>query len=313
MHTHRTVAGLKEGASAILSPLSSRPQGGKLTPMDSIIIQMSEVRQKTSGYLRNVEDRVYGWFYELFLWQESQLSKLDESPTIVKLLVDSRTFGIVIFACIAVHALLSAIDVNLRAKGEDQSGYLEPMAVFFLLIYGVEAFLRLVAYGRLFFLDPYCLFDGALIAIELVDMFLGSGSTHVLLFRILRSMRLLRLLKSLRMFRQLRLLWNSFVAGLVSLLWATVLLFIFTFIWAVFLTDVLNGALKEGEATGEGVSLFVGSNQVEFISIYFGDVPKTMVTLFQVCTGAESLMRPAQAIVPGLQWVLGAQPMTGGG
>merc|ERR1719506_2491790 len=47
-------------------------------------------------------------------------------------------------------------------------------------------------------------------------------------------------------------------------------------------------------------------DQNEFVSIYFGSVGRSMLTLFQVCTlenWADGLMRPAQAIVPGLQWV----------
>ena len=118
-----------------------------------------------------------------------------------------------------------------------------------LPLYIIEASLRLAAYGPLFFLDAYCILDTALIFIEVADLLLVGGSTHALLFRILRSTRLLRLLKSLRMLRQLRLLWNSFVAGILSLVWATVLLLVFTFIWAVFLTDVLNGAPP---ASGDG-------------------------------------------------------------
>merc|ERR1719506_1468711 len=47
-------------------------------------------------------------------------------------------------------------------------------------------------------------------------------------------------------------------------------------------------------------------DQNEFVSIYFGSVGRSMLTLFQVCTlenWADGLMRPAEAIVPGLQWV----------
>jgi len=57
-----------------------------------------------------------------------------------------------------------------------------------------------------------------------------------------------------------------------------------------------------------GASFFVADQDAQdaFISIYFGTVGESMVTLFQVCTlesWANGIMRPAQAIVPGLQWV----------
>ena len=93
-----------------------------------------------------------------------------------------------------------------------------------------------------------------------------------------------------------------------SLIWANVLLMLFTFIWAVFLTDVF---IEAPLATGEAASMFV-QDQEAFIKIYFGSVLKSMVTLFQVCTlesWANGIMRPAEAIVPGLQWVFIAYVM----
>ena len=138
-------------------------------------------------------------------------------------LVDSKAFGLFVFFSIGLHALFSAADVDCRADpkqiceaGPGESSFTDFVAYFFLVIYSIESALRLVAYGRLYFLDPYCMADLMLILIDVVDLFFFQTGGHILLFRILRSMRLLRLLRSLRMFRQLRMLWNSFIAGMVS-------------------------------------------------------------------------------------------------
>merc|ERR1719482_472519 len=117
-----------------------------MNTVESVITQTKGIRQKTSDYLRSVEDRAYGRLQESFQWQERELSKLDESPTRAKLLVDSKAFGVAIFCCIAFHALLSALDVNhragLRVQGLEQTGVFESMQVVFLFIYIIEASLR---------------------------------------------------------------------------------------------------------------------------------------------------------------------------
>ena len=80
----------------------------------------------------------------------------------------------------------------------------------------IEASIRVLAYGRVFFLESWNLMDLAIIFIDVMDRLMLTTSTHILLFRMLRSMRLLRLLRSLRMFHALRVVWNSYIAGMVS-------------------------------------------------------------------------------------------------
>ena len=53
-----------------------------MNTVESVITQTKGIRQKTSDYLRSVEDRAYGRLQESFQWQERELSKLDESPTL---------------------------------------------------------------------------------------------------------------------------------------------------------------------------------------------------------------------------------------
>jgi voltage-gated sodium channel len=270
--------------------------------MEQLTTYVISVNQRISRYLRSIESIVYTKYYDLYRWQAEQLSKLDESPSSFKLLVDSPTFGLAVFFTISCHAMISAFAVNYRAAGWEfplaMDGFLD---LIFLSVYVCEVCLRVLAYGRVFLLDAWNVIDVFLIFVETLDIFYLTSSTHIILFRMLRSMRLLRLLRSLRLFRQLRILWMSFVAGMVALCWACVLLLLFTFIFAVFLTDVLNSA-----PPGKGELMIFVPDQNEFVSIYFGSVGRSMLTLFQVCTlenWADGLMRPAEAIVPGLQWV----------
>jgi voltage-gated sodium channel len=273
-----------------------------------IRLHTSKMKQRTCRYLHSVESKAYSVFHALSQWQNEQLYLIEQSPTAAKRVVDSTAFSTVVFLTISLNAIISAVLVNYRAEGGELPEAFSSMDNVFLLIYTIEASIRVLAYGRVFFLESWNLMDLAIIFIDVMDRLMLTTSTHILLFRMLRSMRLLRLLRSLRMFHALRVVWNSYIAGMASLIWANVLLMLFTFIWAVFLTDVF---IEAPLATGEAASMFV-QDQETFIKIYFGSVLKSMVTLFQVCTlesWANGIMRPAEAIVPGLQWVFIAYVM----
>jgi voltage-gated sodium channel len=286
---------------------SIRQQSGMAA--ERIKIRTQRIRKMTSHQLKIIEQKFYRWLHELNEWKEEQLDFIEETPSVAKRVVDSITFSALVFVSISLNAIITAIGVNARAEGLEMPEVFSGLDKVVVAVYVIEASLRLVAYGRVFFFDPWNLTDVFLLLIEFMDMFILAASTHILLFRVFRSMRLLRLLRSLRIFHQLRVLWNSYLAGMVSLFWANVLLFLFTFICACFLTDILNAAPL---ATGDGASMFVHGSQEEFVKIYFGSIMKSMVTLFQVCTlesWANGIMRPAEAIVPGLQWVFIAYVM----
>merc|ERR1719174_2591311 len=121
-------------------------------------------------------------------WQKEQLAERDESPSCIKRFVDSPGFGLAVFFTITLHAIISAVGVDYRAAGTEfplrMDAYLD---IVFLLVYVIEACLRALAYGPVFLFDIWNVVDVCLIIFEMVEIWFLTSSTHIILFRILRS------------------------------------------------------------------------------------------------------------------------------
>ncbi len=140
-----------------------------------------------------------------------------------------------------------------------------------LWVFVAEIVLKIWAYRFRFFRDPWNNFDFLIVAIALIPT---AGAFSI--FRALRIIRTLRLLKSIP---RLRLIIESLVKSFPSIGWIVVLLFIVFYIYSVV-----------------GVNLFG-----EAYPVYFGDIPKSFFTLFQIMTlesWSSAIARPVMDGVP---------------
>jgi len=140
-----------------------------------------------------------------------------------------------------------------------------------LTLFTIEIVLKLYVYRLGFFKNAWNVFDFAIISISILP---AAGSFSV--FRALRIIRTLRLLKSIP---KLRIIIESLIKSLPSIGWIVVLLAIVFYTFAVI-----------------GINLF-GNNYPE----YFGDLGKSFFTLFQIMTlesWSSAIARPIMDGVP---------------
>lgn len=170
--------------------------------------------------------------------------------------------------------ILNAITIGMETSDQIVSlmgPWLEEIDKYILLIFTLEISLKVVVYRLRFFKSPWNVFDFLIVAIALVP---AAGPLHIL--RTLRILRTVRLIKNVP---KLRLIIESLLKSIPSIGWIGVLLFMIFYIFAVIGTELYQ----------------------DDFPAYFGDLGKTMFTLFQVMTlesWASGIARPMMGEIP---------------
>ncbi|MFC5995406.1 ion transporter [Pseudonocardia hispaniensis] len=143
-----------------------------------------------------------------------------------------------------------------------------------LVIFVLDVALRLIAYGRGFWRDPWNTFDFVVVAVALVP---ASGP-----FAVLRSLRVLRALRLVSAVPSLRRVIGGLLTAMPGMMSITVLLALILYVAGVM-----------------GTALF-GT----VAPTYFGDLGTTLFTLFQTMTGEgwPDVAREVMQAVP-LAWI----------
>jgi voltage-gated sodium channel len=177
------------------------------------------------------------------------------------------------------HFIISLIVLNSITIGmETSKSLMASYAMYFdwldhviLAIFVIEVVLKLYAFGFRFFINPWNVFDFAIVAVSLVPT---AGAFSV--FRTLRILRTLRLIKNIP---KLRMIIEALAKSIPSIGWIMILLGVVFYIFAVL------GANLFGETNPE----------------LFGGLDKTMFTLFQVMTlesWSSGIARPIMETMP---------------
>ena len=175
---------------------------------------------------------------------------------------------------IVIVILLNSILIGLETFPivmNSIGSYIDLFDLIILILFSIEILLKIFTYRGNFFKNGWNLFDFFIVGVSLVP---AAGPFSV--FRALRIIRTLRLLKSIP---KLRLIIESLLKSIPSIGWITVLLAIVYYTFAVI-----------------GVNLFG-----EAYPKYFGDLGKSFYTLFQVMTlesWSSAIARPIMDGVP---------------
>lgn len=185
--------------------------------------------------------------------------------------------------------LVNLITIGIEAEESLQRGqelgrdsWAYAIERIFLMIYCVEAALRLVAHGRAAFRDGWFLMDVALVTIGLLALLvapnIGAASMEgVEKLLIVRGLRLLRLVRALRMVNHFKIMWRL-VYGLLTaaetILATSALILVFMFVFSCVAVEVIS---KDQRLAGLEDTGFI-------ISEYFGNLGKTVMTLMQFVT-----------------------------
>ncbi len=183
----------------------------------------------------------------------------------IKSLVETAWFQNFILIVIAINAVI----MGLQTSPEIEAAIGPVLVVLDYICLGIfiiEILLKLLAYGIKFFKDGWNWFD---LIIVVCSIFSGLAFMKVLrVFRIFRIFRTLKALKGLRAMRmvsrldKLRLIIGAIGKSVPGISWSAVLLLLIYYIFALIGTSLFGTAFPE----------------------WFGDIPKSLYTLFQVMT-----------------------------
>lgn len=197
----------------------------------------------------------------------------------LKKIVDGKVFqGIILFVII-----FNCVIMGLETIKDLSPNALTVFAVInnvCLWIFILEIIVKLLAYGLDYFKDPWNWFDMFIVGISMV-----SGLPFMAAFRAVRVLRVLKSLKALRgtkligAVRHLQVIIAAIFKSIPSILWTGILLILIYYIFALI-----------------GVNLFG-----EAFPDWFGNIGKSMYTLFQVMTlesWSMGISRPVMEVFP---------------
>ncbi|KAL3320303.1 hypothetical protein Ciccas_001018 [Cichlidogyrus casuarinus] len=147
----------------------------------------------------------------------------------IKRLVEHRFFGRVILLAILINTI--SMGIEHHQQPEELTGILESSNRFFTILFLVEMILKILGEGPIGYLsNGFNLFDGIIVVISVAELFMmnghnPSGLSVLRTFRLLRILKLVRFLPALR--RQLLVMLRTM--DNVATFFALLVLFIFVF------------------------------------------------------------------------------------
>lgn len=184
--------------------------------------------------------------------------------------LESTAFKRTIIVLIIINSVMIGLE-TVPAVMDRYGEFIDLFDTIILIFFAVEIVLKMILYKGRFFSDPWNTFDLLIIGISVAP---AAGSFSI--FRTLRIVRALRLLRSLP---KLRLIIESLLQSIPSIGWIVVLLAMVYYIFAVIGTTMFGAHYPE----------------------YFGDLSKTLFTLFQIMTlesWSSAVARPVMDSFP---------------
>lgn len=176
-----------------------------------------------------------------------------ESGSALQKIVEAVYFHWVITALIIINTII----LGLETYPEIMRHYgliLGTVDYIILLIFAVELTLRLLAYRKKFFRNPWAIFDTLVVAFAFV-----SASQA---FSVLRALRVLRILRLVSIFPRLRRVVEGLMNAIPGIASIGAILLIFMYVFAVIGTKLYGAQYPE----------------------WFGDLQTALFSLFQVMT-----------------------------
>lgn len=207
----------------------------------------------------------------------------------IKALVEHKIFNNVILIIIIINSIV--IGLQTSAAIEAKIGFvLGIVDMVCLVIFTIEIVLKLLAYGLRFFLDGWNIFDFIIVLLSfLTGLSFLSSFRAFRIFRVLRTLKAARGLKALKGLRTLRMItWMDDLKLIIAaigrsvpgIMWSGILLLLIYYMFSIM-----------------GVSLF-GAKFPD----WFGNIGKSMYTLFQVMTLESWSMGISRPVMEEFSW-----------
>eukprot|EP00746_Dinoflagellata_sp_MGD_P000469 gnl/MRDRNA2_/MRDRNA2_100833_c0_seq1.p1 gnl/MRDRNA2_/MRDRNA2_100833_c0~~gnl/MRDRNA2_/MRDRNA2_100833_c0_seq1.p1 ORF type:complete len:439 (+),score=70.39 gnl/MRDRNA2_/MRDRNA2_100833_c0_seq1:179-1495(+) len=223
--------------------------------------------------------------------------------------IDRPSVDIVVCSVVVLSAILMGVELDMSPKeattiSDRLAWYV--MEVIFGLIFMIELSFRLKVHRFEYFKTTMNIFDAFMVLLTILDTFILSpmeagGSTRAVgVLRIIRMVRLVRLIRLLPHFKELWLVVNGLANSMKTLSWTSILLMVTLYFFGIFATmqigqnDELYNVYYE-ETSGHWDH-----------EIYFGTIPRSMLTFFQICVldeWSENIVRHVKFNQPGMEWM----------
>lgn len=230
--------------------------------------------------------------------------KTDSAVTRVSMaaqsLIEHQVFDFIAATVIIISSLITGLVVNHATFSDVTPDSYVIFGNLCNVFFTVEVCLRLTAYRQYFFFNAdktWNIFDLILVLAALIDWVMellqlekqGVGSG----MRIVRMLRIVRVFRVFRFFKELSMLALMIIDSVKSLVWAWFMLMILMYVFAIFFTQGMTDFLKTNEDSA-GVS----EQTLADIEYFYGDIMKSMYTLFQSMLGGVSWGLPSDALMP---------------
>ncbi len=190
-------------------------------------------------------------------------------------IVEAKWFQPFIMAVIVLNAIIIGIETMDLPPQVAKALYVVDMVC--LLIYIIEAVLKLSAYRLSYFKDPWNVFDFIIVLLCIIPANLLPIPVQVV--RVLRTFRAFRVFRLISAFRHMRIIVEAMGRAIPGVGWTAVLLGIVYYVFAVIGTSLFGDTFPE----------------------WFGNLGDTFYTLFQVMTlesWSMGISRPVMEAYP---------------
>ena len=173
-----------------------------------------------------------------------------------------------------IVVLLNTLLMSLNGYVQTDASPYSDINETFTFIFVTDVTLKITAYGIKFFGDMMNLFDTAVVAVSLVELFLGGGSSNLSALRsirILRAFRVLRITRLIRSLSYMRVIMGVVNSVITEFMYVFFLLWLFIFIYTLLGMQIFGGTFVSQNVTG------IRQNYDTFFNALF--------TIFQVLTG----------------------------
>jgi len=212
--------------------------------------------------------------------------------------VETTLFETVVIFMICMNTVMIGVncDWNLTHLNEEEPRYFQVVERFFAIIFALELFLRVFAYGSNFFCGrsdwQWNWFDLIIVSFQIFEevsslirssadgeIHLSSSSSAIRIIRMFRLLRILRIVRLLRFIQELRSMLLSILSTLRALGWTMVLLLMIIYAAGVFFAQFII------DAAAANVDIMIEMPELKY---YFSDLLRTMLSLYQSMTGGLS-------------------------
>lgn len=185
-------------------------------------------------------------------------------------LAENLLFQRTIIVLIVVNAVTLGLETSKEAM-ELAGGLIDTLDNVILTVFVIEIVVRIVAYGRDFFRDPWSIFDFVVVGIALVP------ATET--FSVLRALRVLRVLRLATTVPQMRRVVEALLSAVPGLGSVVAILALIFYVAGVMATQLFGDAFPD----------------------WFGTVGESVYSLFQIMTlesWSMGIVRPVMEVYP---------------